>query len=235
MLLLVLCVAAASGAEGKRELAASCGVGSGNVIDAVPSGLLLDKSGIRLRSASGSPSFDSEGQVQGRLEVEVGDDWVTFASYGNSFGGAWAARGEEEATVACRQLGNQLGYALVSASKVASENTDDGSGMIYKVACEGTEQALDLCTTFKSWMDDLHHYDVGVSCTFLAPGNECEECAAGTCSDIAGVAGCDDCASGVKSPCCAVEDEDDLSGDASREVVGAVVAIFAIVCTVYCM
>jgi hypothetical protein len=139
--------------------------------------------------------------VQGRLEVKVGGDWVTLAdhSYYDSF------QGSEEATVACRQLGNELGYMLVSASKVGSEDTDDGSAMAYEVTCAGTESTLDSCTIFSS-SSLQHQYDVGVSCTFLAPGDECEECVAGKFSGTTGVGVCMSCTAGsystVGAPSC---------------------------------
>ena len=181
-----------------------CGLGSETVI-LVPSGVVPDTTGIRLQTAAGTPSFDSEGQVQGRLEVKVGDDWVTIASYPDSFGGSGSSGGEAESTVACRQLGNELGYTLVSASKVGREDTDDGSGMAYKVTCAGTESTLESCSNFESW-DDYHNYDVGVSCTFLAPGDECAECVAGKFSDTTGREACMICAagsySGVGAPSC---------------------------------
>ncbi|GMI29732.1 hypothetical protein TeGR_g12729, partial [Tetraparma gracilis] len=44
-----------------------------------------------------------------------------------------------------------------------------------------------------------HEFDVGVSCTFLAPGDECEECAAGKFGATAGVAACTSCAAGSYS------------------------------------
>jgi hypothetical protein len=136
--------------------------------------------------------------VQGRLEVKVGDEWVTIID-GNNWGsgmGDWEI-GSEEATVACRQLGNELGYTLVSASKVGVEDTDDGSGNIYQVTCAGTESALVSCTPFEPYYsNDNHERDVGVSCTFLAPGNECEECVAGKFSDTSGTAACMNCAAG---------------------------------------
>jgi hypothetical protein len=254
----------AGGGRGGRELAASCGLGSQPVF---PTGIVPYTTGIRLQTAAGTPSFDSEGQVQGRLEVRVGGAWVTLAdiyseySYYNSF------QGSEEATVACRQLGNELGYTLVSASKVWREDTDDGSGMAYKVTCAGTESTLDSCTfeysnyhssycdtnhdgstnpcaadrtdyccdcscqtcgpkdfcvatlgshcgicnpDFSGGVcgnyfeecdggDSNHNYDVGVSCTFLAPGDECEECVAGKYSGTSGVAACASCTAGSYS------------------------------------
>jgi hypothetical protein len=103
----------------------------------------------------GTPSFDSVGQVQGRIEVKVGDDWVTVAEYGGFTYG-----GDDESTVACRQLGNELGYTLVSASKVGSGDTDDGSGTAYEVTCAGTESTLDSCTTVESWSSSNHQFDV---------------------------------------------------------------------------
>jgi hypothetical protein len=159
-----------------------------------------DTTGIRLQTAAGTPSFDSEGQVQGRLEVKVGGDWATVCSTTDSFGGSGSSGGEAESTVACRQLGNDLGYTLVSASKVGREDTDDGSGAAYTVTCAGTESTLDSCTSFEYWYSSNNHqYDVGVSCTFLAPGDECEDCVAGKFSDTTGVATCGECPAGSSS------------------------------------
>jgi hypothetical protein len=123
---------------------------------------------------------------------------VTIAGRGYSFGGSGTSGGEAESTVACRQLGNELGYTLVSASKVGRDDTDDGSGMAYTVTCAGTESTLGSCTIFEydSWYGNRHYYDVGVSCTFLAPGDECEDCVAGKFSGTSGVAACTDCAAG---------------------------------------
>jgi hypothetical protein len=145
--------------------------------------------------SSGTPSFDSEGQVQGRLEVKVGDDWVTAVFVID--GGKNISSGDAESTVACRQLGNELGYTLVSASKVGREDTDNGSGTGYQVTCAGTESTLDSCTMFQSLGLSINHaFDVGVSCTFFAPGDECEECVAGKFSNTTGVAACTNCAAG---------------------------------------
>jgi hypothetical protein len=162
-----------------------------------------DTTGIRLQTAAGTPSFDSEGQVQGRLEVKVGDTWVTIADGDDlTFGGVPVTSFESgsEATVACRQLGDELGFTLVSASKVGKDNTDDGVGEAYEVTCSGAEATLESCTSFEYYRSSSS-YDVGVSCTFLAvaPGDECEECVAGKFSDTSGVAACTSCAAGSYS------------------------------------
>jgi hypothetical protein len=186
------------------ELAALCEPGSGNVFDAVPSGQLPDTS-IRLRANDTSPSFDASGTVQGRLEVKVGSVWVTVTSDGeNSFGGAGSTGGEAESTVVCRQLANELGYNLVGAGKVWREDTDDGSGMVYLLTCAGTEPTLESCTSFMPAGSNTHQYghdfDVGVSCTFLAPGNGCEECRAGQFSGTEDSTACADCGVGSYNP-----------------------------------
>ena len=136
----------------------------------------------------------------GRLEAkdfngECPNNWNTI------YGGI--DYGEAEATVSCRQLGNELGFTQVSASKVGMDDTDDGSGMNYEVICAGTESTLDSCTMFEhhglepgqmvSNFDTNHEYDVGLSCTFLGPGAECEECVAGKYSSTIGVTTCTDC------------------------------------------
>jgi hypothetical protein len=162
----------------------------------VPTGVVPDTTRIRLQTASGTPSFDSQGQVQGRLEVKVGDDWVTIAEDGGFYSG-----GEGESTVACRQLGNELGYTLVSASKVSRGDTDDGSGMAYLVTCAGTESTLNTCTSFEyySWASGRHDFDVGVSCTFFSSGSSCAECVPGKFSGTTSTAACESCASGKTS------------------------------------
>jgi hypothetical protein len=164
----------------------------------VPTGVVLDTAGIRLQTSSGTPSFDSEGQVQGRLEVKIDGSWATvgdFSQYEVNFG-------EAGSTVACRQLGNELGYTLVSASLVDADLTVDGQNIpVYKATCAGTESTLDSCT-LEWWGPSYHEYDVGVSCTFLVLGlnsDECGECVAGKFSDTTGKASCMKCAAGSHS------------------------------------
>jgi hypothetical protein len=187
----------AGGGRGGRELAASCGLGSGTV--GWYEGLVVpDTTGIRLQTAAGTPSFDSEGQVQGRLEVRAGDDWVNVEGYSGSLDSTDFE--EEEATVACRPLGSELGYALVSSSAVSKDNTDTPtSGIMYEVHCTGVEDTLESCTSFGAWHGNVRDWAVGVSCTFLAPGDECEECVAGKYSDTSGVAACTSCTAGSYS------------------------------------
>jgi hypothetical protein len=95
-----------------------------------------------------------------------------------------------------------LGYTLVSASKVGSDNTDDGSEFqVATFTCSGTEEMLASCTAGDVYSDtsNNHAFDVGVSCIFIAPDDECEECVAGTFSDNVGVAACTNCAAGSYS------------------------------------
>jgi hypothetical protein len=153
--------------------------------------------GVQLQTSAGRPSFDSSGTVQGRLEIEVDGDWVTVSGYGDSFGGAGSSGGEAESEVACRQLANELGsrYELVDANKVKALATDDGTGESYKVKCSGPEPTLTSCPKFEAGGNG-HQLDVGVACTFLVPGEDCEECAAGKFSDVADAAACNDCPAG---------------------------------------
>ena len=167
-----------------------------------PSGVVPDTMGIRLRTDEGTPSFDSEGQVQGRLEVKVGDDWFTVGGVADSFGGSGSDGGEAESTVACRQLGNELGYTLVSASKVGRDDTNDGSGaQVATFTCFGMEAAITSCVPGPTYSDVAanHIYDVGVSCTFLVPSDDCEECVAGKYSNTTSNAVCMDCVAGLYS------------------------------------
>ena len=79
--------------------------------------------------------------------------------YGELCGGGYPhAITEAEASVACRQLGNELGYELSSSSKIDRANTDDGSGKAYLIACAGTEASLDSCASFEyvTWASSNH-------------------------------------------------------------------------------
>jgi hypothetical protein len=170
----------------------------------VPSGVVPDTTSIRLQTASGTPSFDSEGQVHGRLEVKVGGDWVTVNGALDDYLFRTA-----EAKVACQQLGNELGrqYHPVSASPVDWHGTDNGIEQDqYKVKCAGTELSLHSCSEFVEvggWSDSFFGagndfgIGIGVSCTFVMP--ECEDCVAGKFSAIVGPAACMNCTAGSYS------------------------------------
>jgi len=115
--------------------------------------------------------------------------------------------GEGAATVACRQLWNDLGYLLDSASEVSYAETDDGTSPSYKVTCTGTEATLKPCPFFTFYFDAefVHQYNAGVSCTFLAPSDECEVCSAGKFSDTTDASACVDCPNGSTSSAGATE------------------------------
>ena len=157
----------------RRQLTASCGVGSGNTVpEIVPGATLPSGTSIRLMAAGGgAPTFDANGQVWGRLELFVGGEWVTVSDYG--FGG-------EEVEVGCRQLGNELGYTSTSWSRVYNTVTPDGSGVQYKVRyCQGNENELSSCREFDEVSSPSHGQDIGLQCTFADDAVECEECPAG--------------------------------------------------------
>ena len=159
------------GGTGGRRLGASCGPGSGKpqLSGSLPSG-----TSIRLVADGGdAPTFDANGEVWGRLElyVESEEEWVTVASF------EFLA---EEAEVGCRQLGNELGYTPTSWSKVDRYDTPNGSGKQYfAYNCQGSEDELSSCGDFSSQDPAPHNGDVGLRCTFVVVGDECEECPAG--------------------------------------------------------
>jgi hypothetical protein len=256
------CSACASTFSDADRTACGCALGSGRVQIGPEAGQVVpETTEIRLQTNDGTPSFDSNGQVQGRLEVKVGDNWYVLEQSEHERGGEAAAPpgtssrryqhssalaslarsllhsplglnssfalvcarfarrysfmdatmqgdvffggtgegGEAEATVACRQLGDDLGYTLVSASKVGRDDTDAGSGASLMLICEGTEPTLDMCSTYESFGTGANNYDVGVSCTFLLNSEECEECVAGKYSGPTGAEGCMDCTAGSYS------------------------------------
>lgn len=171
---------------------------------------------IQLINAEGTPSFDTHGTVRGRLEVKVHTEWATVAGWEDSFGGFGSAggdvcnppassccstpnlhpRSQVEALVACRQLGNELGYLVVDASKIERWATDDGSSTSqYLVTCAGMESTLASCASFEVWEQPFSNYEVGVACTFLEQGTQCEACVAGKFSDSR-LGMCMDCVAG---------------------------------------
>jgi hypothetical protein len=151
----------------------TCGLGSGNTVSGPWSGLSLPTTtGIRV--VGGDSIFDANGEVWGRLEIWVGGDWVTVMGYDSSY------FGDEEAEVGCRQLGNELGYPPVSWSVVGRSDTPDGSGKQYVAYnCQGDEDALSSCGVFGEDTSPYHSHDVGLRCSFVVAGDECEECPPG--------------------------------------------------------
>ncbi|GMI31591.1 hypothetical protein TeGR_g13062 [Tetraparma gracilis] len=151
----------------------------------------------------------------------------------------------------CRQFSNadKVSADLVSITsedenQLVSSIADGASAWIgfSDQESEGAWRWSDgTAPSFTKWFpgepnDDNHISDDGQNYAIINWADETgwdDQTGSNALPSVCWVSGCDDCAGGVKSSCCAVEDEDDLSGDASREVVGAVVAIFAIVCTVY--
>merc|ERR1719178_535843 len=104
--------------------------------------------------------IDSEGYVSGRLEVFHNDEWGTVCD--DSFG-------TSDAEVACRQLGNELGYEALGWADLG--NIGSGSGQIWMdgLYCDGNEVSLGECS-FNGWgsHDCGHSEDVWVGCTFEA-------------------------------------------------------------------
>jgi hypothetical protein len=182
----------------------------------MPSGQLPPQTKIQLVGAD--TTFDPIGRISGRLELTVDGVPVTFFDYVNIVAShssntyhtvnSFPGTGENEAMVACRQLGDEMGYTVESASKVARTSVEDGpGGDKYIVRCDGTESTLDACTTFQkgptsstvSWTTYNYdgEFDVGVSCTFRVSYGACEECAEGKYNDRPHYGLCADCEAGT--------------------------------------
>ncbi|GMH86623.1 hypothetical protein TrST_g13909 [Triparma strigata] len=178
--------------QGSRRLI-ECGLGSGGDLSgstSPPTGQLQDASSVRIRDASNkSPTFDSEGVVSGRIEVKPSGEtaWGTIRYY------IWD---DVDALVACREIGNELGYATISGTALYYYDTPDGSGKIWwsGVGCLGSEETLESCS--KSTTTSTYHpYDIGITCKFVQ-ADECEACPAGTFSDTIDTSPCTNCEAG---------------------------------------
>lgn len=173
---------------------------------------------IRTRGDEGdgtdvSPTFDSEGGVSGRIEVKpVGENaWGTIEK------GGWVQcavsacedsddeyfRNNMDALVACREIGNELGYTTISGTALSSENTPDGSGIVWWgwVECTGSEETLAACSKEDVSYDYDYGYrsDIGITCKFLQPSGECKICPSGKFSDSIGPRACTPCPLGYYS------------------------------------
>jgi hypothetical protein len=149
-----------------------CAPGFSDVPD-VPSGALSATEKIRLADNYEEIKFDENGWVQGRVEVFHDGEWGTVCD--DSFG-------NPDAEVACRQLGNELGYEAVGWDFLG--NIGSGSGQIWMddLYCSGHEDSLSDCS-HRGWGSHNcgHSEDAWVSCQLLAfHTGECEPCAAGS-------------------------------------------------------
>jgi hypothetical protein len=123
--------------------------------EAVPAGPgpMPETTSIRLRVGAGVPSLDAAGRVEGRLEVFHDGQWGTVYDDGleESGGAENQQRAQTASEVACRQLGNDLGYTATSWERVGSKNdggpTPIGSGKnwLCDLVCDGSEASLADC------------------------------------------------------------------------------------------
>ena len=95
---------------------------------------------LRLSTASSysAPMFDTNFEVDGRLEICRNGDWFSFyatSSYPFT---------DDDAQVACRQLGNQYDYEITTSSALSTADTPDGNTNYgpYDLLCEGDEATV---------------------------------------------------------------------------------------------
>ena len=74
-----------------------------------------------------------------------------------------------DALVACREIGNKLGYFTISGTALSYYNTPDGSGeqWWHSVACIGSEETLESCSKDMVTFPASHSEDVGITCKFF--------------------------------------------------------------------
>ena len=93
---------------------------------------------ISTKNGYSTPIFDTNFEVDGRLEICHNGDWYSF----------WASSDypftANDARVACRQLGNQYDYALTASFTLSPADTSDGTNEFgpYDLECEGDEATL---------------------------------------------------------------------------------------------
>jgi hypothetical protein len=206
------CSECTSGRANEERTGCECGPGFGNEW---VSGVLPETTGVRLRGIDGEiASFEEGGEISGRLEYFYDGRWGTVCD--DPVGGtghlSWGGEGGQSVNeVACRQLGDELGYTLVDwgegitlwdpyRDKEAWETLVDLDPWLGELGCLGNERDLGQCKHVGFGMM-LARVDgngarvcwaggaaasrwhlLGVTCWF-AEGGECQECAEGEVND----------------------------------------------------
>ena len=82
--------------------------------------------------------FDTNFEVDGRLEICNNDEWLSF------YEPSYYPFTDDDAQVACRQLGNQYDYEMTTSSALSTADTPDGNTNYgpYYLRCEGDEATL---------------------------------------------------------------------------------------------
>ena len=101
---------------------------------------------LRLSTASGysAPIFDTNFEVDGRLEICYNDEWWSFWVGSDFWTGTDYPFTDDDAQVACRQLGNQYDYEMTTSSVLSTADTPDGNTNYgpYDLQCEGDEATV---------------------------------------------------------------------------------------------
>jgi hypothetical protein len=172
----------------------SCDAGYGRPEGGVPTGELAEGTTIRLSTGLYSylpPDFDSEGKVEGRLEIKFQPSPDEPAQWGvvNEVESAW---GDEEAQVACRMIAAEQELALVSHEAVSKQNTRNGylGAFVHDISCKGTESSLwaeDEGCDYDTYTPDPNYdsnKNVGIRCEFREIADECVMCIAGKAQEV---------------------------------------------------
>ena len=95
---------------------------------------------LRLSTSSGysTPTFDENAEVEGRLEICHDEEWFSFRVQ------SYYPFTDEDAQVACRQLGNQYDYDVTYSAPLSYYSTPDGNTNYgpYDLDCVGDEAAV---------------------------------------------------------------------------------------------
>ncbi|GMH51620.1 hypothetical protein TL16_g01047 [Triparma laevis f. inornata] len=148
-------------------------------------GRLLDARSVRLRDlATGrKPKFDSEGVVEGVVEVKPSNE-TAWGRIGLdvTLGANTRSWDSFDAVVACREIANDLNFVFVSAAafsitKAPAHRYSNTKFWWANVGCTSDEQTLESCSKTQPIVFHQNTY-TGVKCEFVE-AHKCEECLKG--------------------------------------------------------
>ncbi len=94
----------------------------------------------------------------GRLEINILGEWGTVC------GGLSVVFSDNEAKVACRQMGLPYREAVAARRGIYFDPADTRPAVYHNVVCNGDEERIDFCDHLE-YVTCSHYYDVGIICS----------------------------------------------------------------------